>query len=219
MKTTTLKIKLTFKQPTLGSRPGNKEAMEEFIAAKAPNQSKTDEEMSAADVAKEVDKKSTVFPVDETGLFAWDYQWRGAFKGWLRNLIDLGEAPPSLNIYNIAKAVDNFLFVNPRRVYYYRPVDGKVFDKPTGDNQRPLRAQTMQGERIALSRSEELCEGTWMEFEIEFLSPDKAAKTNKLAVFDVETIKKCLDYGKYVGFSQWRGGGWGRFEYEIEQKA
>ena len=70
----------------------------------------------------------------------WDYQLRGFFKEKLYSLIELGQC--DLSKWNYKKAVDLFLFVNPRRIRYWR---GVPILKPDGDLQRPLRAVTMQG--------------------------------------------------------------------------
>lgn len=97
-------------------------------------------------------------------------------------------------------------------------------------NERPLRAETMRGERVALARSEEAPAGTQVVFAVSILMPGEAAKaaakadeeekakvgkkgkrTN--ASINDDIIKDCLDYGQKKGFGQWRSGGFGRFVY------
>jgi hypothetical protein len=73
-----------------------------------------------------------------------------------------------------------------------------------GECQRPLRASTAQGERIALSHSEAAPAGTFVELEIQCLTKD---------MFDL--AEECLEYGKLRGIGQWRNSGKGRFTYEV----
>lgn len=70
--------------------------------------------------------------------------------------------------------------------------------------ERPLRAATPMGERVALSISESIPAGSTLEFEI-------------LCMTDVmkELVMECLDYGALRGLGQWRNSGKGRFEYEV----
>jgi hypothetical protein len=70
--------------------------------------------------------------------------------------------------------------------------------------QRPLRAQTAQGERVALASSESVPEGSSMEFDIKCLVDS-----------DVPAVIEALNYGELRGFGQWRNSGKGRFHYEI----
>lgn len=214
MKILTLKAKLTFVEPVLGTASGNPQIQEEFKASKAPTIEKGKEEVAAVtpateeDLAEQIEKASTVFPKDEHGVFAWDYQIRGYFKGALYPLIETGQVKLSKWCY--AKVVDLFVFVNPRRIYFKRP-DGTNCDKSDITTlQRPLRAKTMQGDRIALARSEQLPPGVTLEFEISYL-PGTAKSVHKDLTMD--DLKDCLDYGRLVGYSQWRGGGFGRFSW------
>lgn len=72
-----------------------------------------------------------------------------------------------------------------------------------GNCQRPLRAQTMQGERVALANSEAIPAGSSIEFDIVMLDPgDKAM------------IEEWLDYGSLNGIGQWRNSGKGAFTWE-----
>lgn len=75
--------------------------------------------------------------------------------------------------------------------------------------QRPLRAQTAQGERNSLASSEEIAAGAKLEFSILVMSDDL-----------VPAVKEWLSYGKLRGLGQWRNSGKGRFLCEIlEERA
>ena len=69
--------------------------------------------------------------------------------------------------------------------------------------ERPLRAQTAQGERVALSASESIPAGAQIEFTIGLLD----AKLE-------DVVREWLDYGELSGFGQWHSSGKGRFTWE-----
>ena len=192
-----LKVKVTFMEDILGSASNSKEIHEEFIASKAPDAPSMAEEVAAVGVEEVFDKAMTVFPRNDEGKpIVWDYQWKGLFKdacGMLRK-VD-GSACSKIKAYK--KEIDGLIFVSPRQV----PIE------INGDMdicQRPLRAQTAQGERVALASSESIPAGSTMTFEIMMLVP-----AHEKAVLEM------LDYGKLRGFGQWRNSGKGRFTYEI----
>lgn len=95
------------------------------------------------------------------------------------------------------KVIDGLIFVSPRQIPIH--LSGEM-----GECQRPLRAQTLQGERVALANSETVPAGSWMECEITMLD-------DKLE----ETVKEWLDYLKLRGLGQWRNSGKGRAAWEI----
>lgn len=95
------------------------------------------------------------------------------------------------------KEIDGLIFVNPRQI----PMD--MHGMKLDSCQRPLRAQTAQGERISLANSEVVPAGTQIEFTVECLNDD-----------DIDLVKEWLDYGKYKGLGQWRNSGKGRFTVE-----
>lgn len=215
MKTEKLSVKVTWTEPVLGTASGNPQLHEEHIASKAPTFDQQKEEVAAvtpndaADLKAQIEKTSTIFPADEKGLFIWDYQMRGYLKGALYALIELGDV--KLSKWTYKRVVDLFVFVSPRRTYFKMP-DGRIAQKTdTSTLQRPLRATTMQGDRIALARSEMLPPGVTAEFAITIMLGQGKATHKDLSM---EQIIACLNYGEFVGYSQWRGGGFGRFSWE-----
>ena len=66
--------------------------------------------------------------------------------------------------------------------------------------ERPLRAETMQGDRVALTKSESVPAGT--KVTVTFRCERKEG---------LDLVKECLDYGKEHGTGQWRNAGYGRF--------
>ena len=211
-------IKLALFEPILGSAPGNPELYREYIAGKAPpvpdaetKASKTEEEVATLppfDVEAQIEKASTVFHRDKQGLFLYDYQLKGFFKEALLTLINVGLCPVSK--WTLKKAVDGYVFIAQRRVYLLKP-DGSNYDKADSTLSRPLRAETMQGERTTLANSELLPGGTILNFTMGLLLGQGKAKAQSLTG---EHIEAALTYGSAKGLGQWRSGSYGRFTWE-----
>lgn len=186
-----MKVKITFIEPLLGTLAGNKELAEEFIASKHPSKEVQEDEAEAiANLPEQIEKSSTLFPRHKGEPFIWDYQIKGFFKDACSMLNRVG---PKMKAHK--KIIDGLIFVKPRRIIL--ALGGELTW-----TERPLRAQTAQGERIALARSETAPIGTTLEFEINCL--DKKLET---------AVKYWLDYGALRGLGQWRNSGMGRFEW------
>lgn len=196
---TKVHVKLTFTDDLLGTSSGNPELHREFIASKAPDAAKMEEEVAAIGVDAVEEKSMTVFPKLADGTpYLWDYQIRGFFKeicGAMRGI----PGTKSSKVKAYKKKVDNTIFVEPREI----PLD--LHGMKIADCQRPLRASTMQGERIALANSEVCPQGTTCEFDVLCMVDE-----------DVDMLREWLEYGKYKGIGQWRNSGKGRFEFTFQ---
>lgn len=204
-----LKVTVTYIEDLLGTASANPEIHSEYIASKAPDAPSRAEEVAALGVDTVEEKAMTVFPkltnedkerlgydAGDTVPFMWDYQWKGFFKdscGMLRRAD--GFKSPKLTAYK--KVIDGLIFVTPRKVILELPSNGSI-----GEIQRPLRASTPQGERVALAHSETVPAGTKQHFEITVLK-------NNL----VDYVLEWLDYGQLHGTGQWRNAGFGRYTY------
>lgn len=167
-----------------------------YIGDKAPDALSLEEEVDSLGVDAVVEKGKTIFPkLDDDTPFLWDYQLRGFFKG---SCGVLRKVPSTLSskIKAYKKQIDGLVFVEPRRI----PI---MFDGDMRECQRPLRAQTAQGERVSLAISEEIPSGAQIEFTVVCLL-DK----------DADLVREWLDYGSLVGIGQWRNSGKGRFKWE-----
>lgn len=89
------------------------------------------------------------------------------------------------------------IFVQPRMIPIH--VNGEITEC-----QRPLRAQTAQGERVSLANSEQIPAGSTCEFEVMLLDDSHE-----------KVVLEWLDYGALRGIGQWRNSSKGRFEYEV----
>ena len=196
---TKVHVKLTFTDDLLGTTSGNPELHREFIASKAPGAAKMEEEVASLGVEAVEEKSMTVFPKMADGTpYLWDYQIRGFFKeicGAMRGI----PGTKSSKVKAYKKKVDNTIFVEPREI----PLD--LHGMKIADCQRPLRASTMQGERIALANSEVCPQGTTCEFDVLCMVDE-----------DADMLREWLEYGKYKGIGQWRNSGKGRSEFTFQ---
>lgn len=192
----TLKVKLTFTEPILGTCPQNEDIYRDFIGSKAPDASTVDDEVAALGADAVVEKGKTVFPrLDDGTPFLYDYQIKGFLKDTVGGLRKVKNTQSS-KIKAYKKEIDKLIFPEPRCI----PI---LFDGNITECQRPLRAQTMQGERVSLAISESIPAGATVEFTITMLSDEHEA-----------LVRECLDYGRFSGIGQWRNSGKGRFTWE-----
>lgn len=207
MKTKIMKVKITFLEPVLGTWPSNQNVARDFIASKSPDAATIEDEVAALGADAVADKGMTVFPRNENGEpVLYDYQVKGFFKDSCGMLARVGGKTETgkkravnesgkLSAYK--KIIDGLIFPQPRMIPI--KVNGEI-----GDCQRPLRAQTAQGERVSLANSEEIPAGSTCEFEI--LLMDESLEN---------AVLEWLDYGVLRGIGQWRNSGKGRFTFDI----
>lgn len=192
-----LKVKIRFEEPILGTAPQNAEIYSDFIGSKAPDATTMEQEIEALGVDAVEAKGMTVFPRDGEGNpILWDYQIKGFFKDACAMLSRLKGTTESAKLRAYKKIIDGLVFVTPRQIRLES--DGGI-----SVCQRPLRAQTMQGERVALASSEELPAGTTAEFTVLLLDPGLEP-----------VVREWLTYGELRGIGQWRNSGKGRFTVE-----
>lgn len=193
---TEMKVKLNFFEPILGTSPANEDIYREFIGSKSPDAKSIEEEVEVLGVDAVVEKGMTVFPkLDDGTPFLWDYQIKGFFKdtcGGLRKV----KGTKSSGIKAFKKEIDKLVFVKERRVPFLNA--GEI-----GVCQRPLRAQTAQGERVSLAMSEEVPAGAECVFTVCCMINEQ-----------MDAVREWLDYGQWSGIGQWRNSGKGRFTWE-----
>lgn len=194
-----VKVRIILLEEMLGTASANPEIHSEFIASKAPDARSIEEEVAAIGAAAVEQKQMTVFPRDEEGNpVMLDYQFKGFMKDVCKMLHDV-KGSESSKIKAYKKVIDGKIFVNPRMIRLDMH-GGKM-----GVCQRPLRAQTPQGERVALASSETVPAGTTMEVTFFMLDPDAYEAA----------LLEWLDYGILRGLGQWRNSGKGRFSYQV----
>ena len=194
----TLKVRVDYFEELLGTNPANPEIHSKFIASKAPDAESREQEIAMMGAEEYEEQNMTVFARNENGIpINWDYQWKGYFKDSCGMLKRAGEGFKSSKLTSYKKVIDGLIFVFPREIPLMLPKGGMI-----GSCQRPLRASTAQGERVALANSETVPAGTVQEFEIRLL------KDSLLPV-----VIEWLTYGELHGTGQWRNSGKGRFHF------
>ena len=197
------KIKIWFFTELLGSLPANPEIYTEYIASKALDAPTVQDELSMLPQEEVVNKGTTVFLVRTKG--------KDAGKVCLASYCLLGFFKEKTKYLRQETGSGFDKFTN-----YKGKIDGNfAIDKPfitleipegteLGTCQRPLRAETAAGPRVAIASSQSCPPGTSMEFELNIFNRD----FNKYAY-------KCLEKGFWNGMCQWRSGGKGRFIFEV----
>lgn len=185
-------------EPIMGTVPKDPDIYRNYIAMKKngkgelfiPCDDMIEEETGTVPVA-DVEKSGwTGFHTDEKGCFLYNY----AILGFLKEAGNI--LKEQLGIKNLKSKIDQYVFVEPRRLY--------LKEKPDGWLERPLRGMTMQGPRVTLVRSDYINEGTKFSARIRVLE-NKEIKEH--------VIREILDYGQYRGLGQFRNGSYGRFKY------
>lgn len=208
-------IALTFLDPILGMSPSNPDIYMDYIASKAPDKDVTADELTALPAYDDIEcgeedpTTVTVFPRTRNGEPCFfDYQIRGFFKdscgllSYVRGVDENGKKTKkkagTLSGKTVAykKVIDGNIFVSPRKIPIY-------FDGPMTLCQRPLRAQTPMGERIALACSEQIPEGAKIAFDVTLYNDD-----------DLDLLAEWMAYGRDHGMGQWRNSGKGRFHVD-----
>lgn len=191
-----IRVRLTFMDEVLGTASGNPDIHGEYIASKAPNPKSITEEIEAIGEEAVKEKGMTVFPRNKEGKpILWDYQVKGFFKDTCSALRKV-KGSQSSKIKAFKKEIDGLIFINEREIPY-------EFNGETGECQRPLRANTAQGERVSIAHSETVPAGATVEFTI-----------NLLCDSHEQAVREWLDYGRLRGLGQWRNSGKGRFLWE-----
>jgi len=193
----TYKVEITFTEPLLGTAPLEEEIYTLYIADKKAD-------MTPVELRDEIeslreDKGVTGFHRNgDDEPFLYDYMIEGFLKdacGMMRRA--RGTLSKKLTAYK--KVIDGLVFVGERRIPLQMAGELDVLE-------RPLRAETAQGPRVALAKSEMAPVGTKIAFTLRILD-DKSVP--------LELLQEWFDYGSMRGLGQWRNGGYGRFEYTI----
>jgi hypothetical protein len=199
----TYQVKLTFTEQILGTVPKSKKILMDHIIGKAlrAGVELTDDQIAEElQTVEEMEEKCwTGFHTVDDGPVLYDYVIKGFFKdacGMLRRASDTRSAKLQAH----KKVIDGLVFAKPRQI----PL--RLNGGEMAILERPLRAQTAQGERVALARSDTCPAGTTLEFKLIVLGKVKEP-----------LLREWLDYGQLRGLGQWRNAGYGAFEYELEK--
>jgi hypothetical protein len=193
------KITLVFTEPLLGTAPMDKEVYSTYIADNRPANGMGEFPSDEVATLNEEKGKTGFHRLEDGTPILYDYVLKGFFKDacGMLSRVD-GSESKKLKAYK--KIIDGLVFVYPRQI----PI---VLSGSISELQRPLRAQTAQGERVALACSEMVPAGSSISFELDVLE-DK--------VLTPALLKEWFSYGGKRGLGQWRNGSYGRFDGTIE---
>lgn len=190
------RVELEFTEPILGAISLNKEVYRDYILSKHPelleNPAAGEDELLT--IEERMEKGMTGFHVMADGDPAvYNYVIKGFLKaacGILRR--DTETASHELKAYKTV--IDGMVFVFPRLIRLVPSGEMTILE-------RPLRADTAQGPRVALAVSQMLPAGTTMAFSLLI----------KGKVVTDALIREWFEYGELSGLGQWRSGGYGTF--------
>lgn len=203
-----MRVRITFSEEILGTAAANIDLYRDYIASNAPDAPTKEEQIAAVGVEKAIENAMTIFPKNAAGEpLLWPYQIRGMFKSAQKSINTItGKKCPGY-LPNYKGKIDQLVFVKGVDDTWSGTMSGLVIHMPDGMKidtcERPLRAETMQGPRVSLAKSEVCPEGSWVEFDVRCLLPEL-----------MENVRDWLDYGQYNGIGQWRNSGKGRFTWE-----
>lgn len=194
-----MKVRLILTEEMLGTKAANPDVFAAFIASKHPSGTPQKDELDKAENREE--NGTTIFHKDSDGYpILWDYQLKGFFKdaGNMTNRMDkkMRNGLEKLTAYKTK--IDGLVFIVQREVKIHLPTGTGI-----GVCERPLRAETAQGPRVSVCRSETVPVGSVLEFDIKILSTDLEPY-----------VEFWLGYGAMRGLGQWRNSGKGTFTYE-----
>jgi hypothetical protein len=192
-----LTVQITFIEECLGTTAGDSDLFKTYIASKSPDAETIEEEVATHGTLEVAQKQMTIFMKHKGVPFIYDYMIKGFFKAACQACMQMPKSK-SADLKAFRKKIDQLIFVQPREIFLKIPKGEKM-----GVCQRPLRASTPSGERVALACSESVPAGT--SFTITII--DLTEKMEKI-------IREWLDYGEYNGLLQWRNSGKGRFKWK-----
>lgn len=198
-------LTITLINPMLGSQPGKDTTASDYIRDKTreehPEVVIPPDEVDS--LPAEVQKGTTCFYRTKDGkrLSMRNYQIKGAIKDAAQVLNGLRE------VKNLRSKIDNVLFVGPVEI----PIETTADPEHMEYVERPLRAMTMQGPRVSLSRSEMIPAGAVVKCKVTLIDTP-SSKINEAILRDL------LDYSAMKGLLQWRNSGcYGQYEYELDE--
>lgn len=196
-------VELRFTRPILGTASADPAIHERFIASKAPDALTLRQEVEALGADAVEERGTTIFPKAKDGTpFLWPYQVKGFFKEACKFCREM-DGKVSRDVPAYKSKIDGLMDVGPDNIRLVVPEGEGI-----RINQRPLRAQTAQGERVALAASEQLPAGTTCEFYVELLASRFGARKPVKAL---DAMLEWLWYGSRHGIGQWRNAKYGTF--------
>lgn len=194
-----LPVHVTFTEPVLGTLPNDRTLMEAFIASRSADAATREEEIAAVGVKEYIEKGTTVFARNTEGVPCFfNYQWKGYFKETCSFVKQISGTESEI-LTAFKKKIDGLIFIKDRFNPIHIPDDLDITLC-----QRPLKAQTAQGERISIACSEEIPAGSETDITVIVFDPKH-----------IPLVEEWLEYGIFHGTGQWRNSSKGSFIVEF----
>lgn len=190
----------TFTEGVLGTNPNDADVYATYVAGKEREAAKEELDAEARALAEldDIEKGITIFLRDEENRPCVSNH---VVKGFLKEAIKSLRRDPATacaKLKNYKGVIDGSVFVEPRMIPLVLP-EGKEL----GMCSRPLRAETAQGPRVALAKSEEAPAGTTMTFSVKTLCPGLE-----------KVLAECWEYAQFRFMGAWRNSGKGTAKIE-----
>jgi hypothetical protein len=179
----TYDIELRLEEDMLGTTPASKDIYTKFIASKAPTPEDAEEEI--ATVQDLAERGYTTFMRDDDGPFIYNLMIKGFLKEAARATKQFGP------LKQLKDKFERFTMVNPRKIR---------LPEVAGQLERPLRAQTAQGPRVCLVKSDYVKAGTVLKFKLFVMEQSGITEA---------CLAEVLSYGQLQGLGCWRSGSYG----------
>jgi hypothetical protein len=224
---TLYKVTLNITEDVLGSSPSDPQIYTKFVASRALQAEKklavSDEEMATVQAKQDAitEEELAMLPEEQTmkgltifrrrpadgALILVDTQIRGYLKEAANAMGADGET------WGLTSKIDKYVFItgSDRRPIRMIPLlrDGQIVTKPDSIYERPLRAMTRLGPRITLAASELILAPVSLDFYICLVGLGELKSGKPITE---EILASWVSYGMYQGLSQYRTGGYGRFD-------
>jgi len=192
-------VKFTFITELLGTQP-SRDIATEYLAGKFIENGGMLPEDELTSLPEMVERGTTVFHRVAGQPVMWNYQIKGFVKEAGRLLSGMKTVG---SVKALRSKIDNFVFVEPRFI----PIN-LLSGTEIGYLERPLRAETAQGPRVAIARSEMIPAGAWVECRFRVIEQSPITE---------DILRELLTYAELKGFGQWRNGGYGQATFEMRR--
>lgn len=198
--------KITLIEPILGSLPSQRQVYQDLVAAKAPEPDVEGAE-EVAMLPEGMDERTTVFLRNDEGMCSiLDYQFFGFLKESGNTLKDIVQYQANEKrtkstkegIAALRNKLTRYVFCGPRIIPLQK--------EPNGIFRRPLRRITKAGPMSCIATSELINAGISFNVWIGLLPHGEVQWS---------VIEQLLEYGQIKGLGQFRGGGFGRFAFDL----
>lgn len=198
--------RITLIEPILGSLPSQRQVYQDLVAARAPEPDVEGVEEMAM-LPEGMDARTTVFLRNNEGMCSLlDYQFFGFLKEAGNTLKDIVQyesqgrraKATKEGIAALRSKLGRYAFCGPRIIPLQK--------EPNGIFRRPLRRITKDGPMSCIATSELINAGLSFDVWIGLLPHGEVQWS---------VIEQLLEYGQMKGLGQFRGGGFGRFAFDL----